>query len=104
MARHRGKPKPRLRDLSKKTLSEEEIDELLAALNKPRQPPLLTAIYGAKSIVEYEVEQLIRSRIEQRRCNMGITYKRSWAAQHLSRKDFNRVCAPGIRQICTQKP
>jgi hypothetical protein len=43
-------------------LSDEEVRQLLEALNNPRQPPLLTAIYGA-SIVEHEVENLIRPRL-----------------------------------------
>jgi hypothetical protein len=62
MARNRVNPKPKLRDLSKKTLSEEEVGQLLEALNNPRQAPVLTAIYGA-SIVEHDLEQLLRPRI-----------------------------------------
>ena len=62
MARNRGTPKPNLRDLSRKTLSAEEVSHLLSALNNPGQPPVLTAIYGG-SIVEHEVEQRIRPRI-----------------------------------------
>jgi hypothetical protein len=58
----RGSLKPKLRDLSKKILSEEETGQLLEALNNPRQPPVLTAIYGA-SIVEHDLEQLLRPRI-----------------------------------------
>ena len=62
MARNRGRAKPKLRDLSRKILSEREVQELLAVLDCPRQPPVLTAVYGA-SIVEYELENLICPRI-----------------------------------------
>ena len=62
-SRNRGKPKPKLRDLSRKWPTHEELNELLEYLASS-DVPIVTAILGA-AVLEFELERMLRPKFRR---------------------------------------
>ncbi|WP_340672519.1 hypothetical protein [Bradyrhizobium ottawaense] len=62
-------PKPKLRDLSRRELSEEDYIAVVEQLEAPDVPDMVAAILGA-TLVEHQVEQAIRIQLKQADASM----------------------------------